>query len=147
MCGTKLKVFSLGLVVCLLLQPLSLFSVELTEEEWEKVKNSYQILEIVTQERNDLRKDKETLMLNNEIILKDNEKLWSDNVSLSAKNESLEKENAELTNEKKELSNSLEKSLKVSNLESSLKTLKWCGITFALTSLGWAIYHYYDKNK
>ena len=56
-----------------MLQPLSLYSVELTDEEWERVKNSYQILEIVTQERNDLRKDKEALMMNNEIILKERE--------------------------------------------------------------------------
>lgn len=141
MCGIKSKVSLLGLAVCLLLQPLLLFSVELTDEEWEKVKNSYQILELVTQERNDLRKDKETLILNNERILKDNEKLWSDNVKLSVKNENLEKENAELTNEKKELSNSLEKSLKVSKLEGTLKTIKWCTITVILTAIGMTVYN------
>ena len=141
MCGKRLKKFLCGLVALLLLSSHSCFSVELSEEEWAQVKNSYQILEIVTQERNDLRKDKETLILNNETIMKDNEKLWSDNVKLSARNESLEKENAELTNEKKELSNNLEKSLRVSKLEGTLKTVKWCTITAILTAIGMTVYN------
>lgn len=117
------------------------FCVELSEEEWTQVKNSYQILEIVTKERDSLMKDKESLILNNETILRDNEKLWSDNVKLSARNESLEKENAELTNEKKELSNSLERSLRVSKLEGTLKTVKWCAITAILTAIGMTVYN------
>ena len=136
MCGKRLKKFLCGLVALLLLSSHSCFSVELSEEEWAQVKNSYQILEIVTNERDNLTKDKESLMQNNETIMRDNEKLWNDNVKLSARNESLEKENGNLRTEKEKLSADLEKSLKVSKLEGTLKTVGWCIVTFALTIVG-----------
>lgn len=119
----------------------SCFSVELSEEEWAQVKNSYQILESVTSERDSLAKDKESLMLNNETIMRDNEKLWNDNVKLSAKNESLEQENESLRTEKEKLSADLEKSLRVSKLEGTLKTVKWCAITAILTAIGMTVYN------
>ena len=141
MCGKRLKKFLCGLVALLLLSSHSCFSVELSEEEWAQVKNSYQILEIVTNERDNLTKDKESLMQNNETIMRDNEKLWNDNVKLSARNESLEKENGNLRTEKEKLSADLEKSLKVSKLEGTLKTVKWCAITAILTALGMTVYN------
>ena len=125
----------------LLLSSHSCFSVELSEEEWAQVKNSYQILETVTSERDSLMKDKESLMLNNETIMRDNEKLWSDNVKLSARNESLENENENLRTEKEKLSADLEKSLRVSKLEGTLKTVKWCAITAILTAIGMTVYN------
>lgn len=141
MCGKRLKKFLCGLVALLLLSSHSCFSVELSEEEWAQVKNSYQILEIVTNERDSLTKDKESLMQNNETIMRDNEKLWSDNVKLSARNESLEKENGNLRTEKEKLSADLEKSLRVSKLEGTLKTIKWCAITAILTAIGMTVYN------
>lgn len=141
MCGKRLKKFLCGLVALLLLSSHSCFSVELSEEEWAQVKNSYQILEIVTNERDNLTKDKESLMQNNETIMRDNEKLWNDNVKLSARNESLEKENGNLRTEKEKLSADLEKSLRVSKLEGTLKTVKWCAITAILTAIGMTVYN------
>ena len=140
MCGIKSKVSLLGLAVCLLLQPLSLFSVELTDEEWQTVKETHQDLKRITNERDSLQKDKETLIRNNEKLLNDNEKLL-------IKNENLEKENESLIKSNTELLTDLDRSLNRSRRENILTVFKWSAITFALTSLGWGVYHYYDKSK
>lgn len=141
MCGKRLKKFLCGLVVLSLLSPLSCFSVEVSEEEWTTVMESYQTLKQTMKERDSLMKDKESLQKNNEIIQRDNEKLWNDNVKLSAKNENLTKENESLTKRNEEHSKDLERSLRVSKLEGTLKTVKWCAITAILTGLVMAVYN------
>ena len=141
MCGKRLRSFLCGLVVLSLLSPLSCFSVEVSEEEWTTVMESYQTLKQTMKERDSLMKDKESLQKNNEIIQRDNEKLWNDNVKLSAKNENLTKENESLTKRNEEHSKNLERSLRVSKLDGTLKPVGWCAVTFALTILGCKIYN------
>ena len=141
MCGIRLKKFLCGLVALLLVCSQSCFSVEVSEEEWTTVMESYQTLKQTMKERDSLMKDKENLQKNNEIIQRDNEKLWKDNVSLSAKNENLTKENESLTKRNEEHSKDLERSLRVSKLEGTLKTVGWCAVTFALTIIGCKLYN------
>ena len=141
MCGKRLRSFLCGLVALSLLWPLSCFSVELSEEEWMTVKDSYQTLNLITKERDSLAKDKETLQKNNEVILRDNETLLKDNLKLSIENENLTKENENLTRENEEHLKDLEKSLRVSKLEETLKIIKWCALTALLTAAGVTIYN------